>query len=181
MVSTELSLGSISSFITIISIIVVYLTNKFVKKEKLSKLFIPMSIIQSIVVIILTFSMMHLNISNEIRIGTITVNIGFLLILVYNVVNGISNPIFETSNSVIYYECMCKQNIKIEDEPNYVFWFEIMINISRSLGYLILIVVSKIGFDLNIISILIVGFTLMYIAFAYTLNTINKKYLYSIK
>lgn len=56
-----------------------------------------------------------------------------------------------------------------------------MINISRSLGYLILIVVSKIGFDLNIISILIVGFTLMYIAFAYTLNTINKKYLYSIK
>ena len=62
-----------------------------------------------------------------------------------------------------------------------MFWFEIMINISRSLGYLILIVVSKIGFDLNIISILIVGFTLMYIAFAYTLNTINKKYLYSIK
>ena len=71
-----------------------------------------MSIIQSIVVIILTFSMMHLNISNEIRIGTITVNIGFLLILLYNVVNGISNPIFETSNSVIYYECMCKQILK---------------------------------------------------------------------
>ena len=180
-VSTELSLGSISSFITIISIIVVYLTNKFVKKEKLSKLFIPMSIIQSIVVIILTFSMMYLNISNEIRIGTITVSLGFLLILLYNVVNGISNPIFETSNSVIYYECMCKQNIKIEDEPNYVFWFEIMINISRSLGYLILIIVSKIGFNLNTISILIVGFTLMYIAFAYTLNTISKKYLYSIK
>ena len=180
-VSTELSLGSISSFITIISIIVVYLANKFVKKEKLSKLFIPMSIIQSIVVIILTFSMMYLNISNEIRIGTITVSLGFLLILLYNVVNGISNPIFETSNSVIYYECMCKQNIKIEDEPNYVFWFEIMINISRSLGYLILIIVSKIGFNLNTISILIVGFTLMYIAFAYTLNTISKKYLYSIK
>ena len=173
-VSTELSLGSISSFITIISIIVVYLTNKFVKKEKLSKLFIPMSIVQSIIVIILTFSMMHLNISNEIRIGTISVSIGFLLILLYNIVNGISNPIFEISNSVIYYEGMCKQNIKIEDEPNYVFWFEIMINISRSLGYLVLIVVSKIGFDLNIISILIVGFTLMYIAFAYTLNKINK-------
>ena len=72
MVSTELSLGSISSFITIISIIVVYLTNKFVKKEKLSKMFIPMSIVQSIVVIILTFSMIHFNINNEIIIGNIT-------------------------------------------------------------------------------------------------------------
>ena len=62
------------------------------------------------------------------------------------------------------------QNISIEDEPNYVFWFEIMINLSRSIGYLILIFVSKIGFNLNIISILIVGFTVMYVAFAYTLN-----------
>lgn len=180
-VTTELSLGSISSFITIISIIVVYLTNKFVRKEKLSKLFIPMSIFQSIVVIVLTFSMMYFNINNEIRIGTLTVSIGFLLILLYNIVNGVSNPIFETSNSIIYYECMCKQNIKTEDEPNYVFWFEIMINISRSFGYLILIFVLKIGFDLNIISILIVGFTLMYIAFAYTLNTICKRYLYNAK
>ena len=180
-VTTELSLGSISSFITIISIIVVYSTNKFVRKEKLSKLFIPMSIFQSIVVIVLTFSMMYFNINNEIRIGTLTVSIGFLLILLYNIVNGVSNPIFETSNSIIYYECMCKQNIKTEDEPNYVFWFEIMINISRSFGYLILIFVSKIGFDLNIISILIVGFTLMYIAFAYTLNTICKRYLYNAK
>ncbi|HJJ18908.1 MAG TPA: hypothetical protein OIM61_06600 [Clostridiaceae bacterium] len=176
-VSTELSLGSISSFITIISIFVIYFTNKFVKKDKLSKLFIPMSIVQSIVVIILTFSMMYLDINNMIHIGTITISVGFLLILLYNIVNGISNPIFETSNSVLYYECMCKQKISIEDEPNYVFWFEIMINISRSLGYLILIFISKIGFNLNIISILIVGFTLMYIAFAYTLNKINKDYL----
>ena len=176
-VSTELSLGSISSFITIISIFVIYFTNKFVKKDKLSKLFIPMSIVQSIVVIILTFSMMYLDINNVIHIGTIMISVGFLLILLYNIVNGISNPIFETSNSVLYYECMCKQEISIEDEPNYVFWFEIMINISRSLGYLILIFISKIGFNLNIISILIVGFTLMYIAFAYTLNKINKDYL----
>ena len=176
-VSTELSLGSISSFITVISILVIYCINKFIKKENLSKVFIPLSIIQSIVVIILTFSMMYLDINNMIHIGTITINIGFLLILLYNVVNGISNPIFETSNSVVYYECMCKQNINIEDEPNYVFWFEVMTNISRSLGYLILIFVSKIGFNLNIISILIVAFTLMYIAFAYTLNKINKDYL----
>ena len=176
-VSTELSLGSISSFITVISILVIYCTNKFIKKENLSKVFIPLSIIQSIVVIILTFSMMYLDINNMIHIGTITISIGFLLILLYNVVNGISNPIFETSNSVVYYECMCKQEINIEDEPNYVFWFEIMINISRSLGYLILIFVSKIGFNLNIISVLIVAFTLMYIAFAYTLNKINKDYL----
>lgn len=178
-VSTELSLGSISSFITVISILVVYCINKYVKRENLSKVFIPMSIVQSIVVIILTFSMMYLNINNLLHIGPLTISIGFLLVLLYNVINGISNPIFETSNSVVYYECMCKQNINIEDEPSYIFWFEIMINISRSFGYLVLIFVSKIGFNLNIIATLIVVFTLMYIAFAYTLNKITRKYLIS--
>lgn len=178
-VSTELSLGSISSFITVISILVIYCINKYVKRENLSKVFIPMSIVQSIVVIILTFSMMYLNINNLLHIGPLTISTGFLLVLLYNVINGISNPIFETSNSVVYYECMCKQNINIEDEPSYIFWFEIMINISRSFGYLVLIFVSKIGFNLNIIAILIVVFTLMYIAFAYTLNKITRKYLIS--
>ncbi len=178
-VSTELSLGSISSFITVISILVIYCINKYVKRENLSKVFIPMSIVQSIVVIILTFSMMYLNINNLSHIGPLTISTGFLLVLLYNVINGISNPIFETSNSVVYYECMCKQNINIEDEPSYIFWFEIMINISRSFGYLVLIFVSKIGFNLNIIAILIVVFTLMYIAFAYTLNKITRKYLIS--
>ena len=178
-VSTELSLGSISSFITVISILVIYCINKYVKRENLSKVFIPMSIVQSIVVIILTFSMMYLNINNLLHIGPLTISTGFLLVLLYNVINGISNPIFETSNSVVYYECMCKQNINIEDEPSYIFWFEIMINISRSFGYLVLIFVSKIGFNLNIIAILIVVFTLMYIAFAYTLNKITIKYLIS--
>ena len=178
-VSTELSLGSISSFITVISILVIYCINKYVKRENLSKVFIPMSIVQSIVVIILTFSMMYLNINNLLHIGPLTISTGFLLVLLYNVINGISNPIFETSNSVVYYECMCKQNINIEDEPSYIFWFEIMINISRSFGYLVLIFVSRIGFNLNIIAILIVVFTLMYIAFAYTLNKITRKYLIS--
>lgn len=176
-VSTELSLGSISSFITIISIITVYLMNKFVKRKSLSKAFIPIAVIQSILVIILTFSMIYFDISKSLYIGTASISIGFLLVLLYNLVNGISNPIFETSNSIVYYECMNKQNITSEDEPNYVFWFEIMINASRSFGYLVLIFVSMIGFNLNVIALLIVGFTLMYIAFAYTLTKINRKYL----
>ncbi len=178
-VSTELSLGNISSFITVISIVVVYSINKFIKRDKLSKIFIPMSIIQSIVVILLTFGMLSFDINNVVNIGTISINIGFFLVLLYNIINGISNPIFETSNSVVYYKCMCKQNIDIEDEPNYMFWFEIMINVSRSFGYLILIFVSNIGFNLNIIASLIVGFTFVYIAFAYTLKKINRKYLTS--
>jgi len=176
-VSTELSLGSISSFITIISIITVYLMNKFVKRKSLSKAFIPIAVIQSILVIILTFSMIYFDISKSLYIGTASISIGFLLVLLYNLVNGISNPIFETSNSIVYYECMNKQNITSEDEPNYVFWFEIMINASRSFGYLVLIFVSMIGFNLNVIALLIVGFTLMYIVFAYTLTKINRKYL----
>lgn len=176
-VTTELSLGSISSFITVISIITIYLLNKFVKRKSLAKTFIPIAIIQSIVVILLTFGIMYFDINKSLYIGTMSVSLGFILVLLYNIVNGISNPIFETSNSIVYYECMSKQKIAIEDEPNYVFWFEIMINTSRSLGYLILIFVSMIGFNLNIIASLIVAFTLMYIAFAYTLAKINKKYL----
>lgn len=176
-VTTELSLGSISSFITVISIITIYLLNKFVKRKSLAKAFIPIAIIQSIVVILLTFGMIYFDINKSLYIGTMSISLGFALVLLYNIVNGISNPIFETSNSIVYYECMSRQKIPIEDEPNYVFWFEIMINISRSLGYLILIFVSMIGFDLNVIALLIVAFTLMYIAFAYTLTKINKKYL----
>lgn len=176
-VAIELSLGSISSCITIISILVIYFINKFIKRENLSKIFIPMSIIQSIIVIILTFSMIYLNTNSLIHIGSITISLGFLLVLLYNIINGISNPIFETSNSVVYYDCMRKQNISVEDEPSYVFWFEIMTNVPRSIGYLVLIFVSKIGFNLNVIAILIVIFTLIYIAFAYTLNKITKDYL----
>lgn len=176
-VSTEFSLGSISSFITIISILTIYFINKFVKRKSLTKAFVPIAAVQSIVVILLTFGMIYFDIEKSLHIGTITVSIGFLLVLLYNIVNGISNPIFETSNSIVYYECMCRQNIETKDEPNYVFWFEIIINISRSIGYLILIFISVIGFNLNIIALLIVGFNLMYIAFAYTLTKINKKYL----
>ena len=178
-VTTELSLGSISSFITVISIITIYLLNKFVKRKSLAKAFIPIAILQSIVVILLTFGMIYFDIDKSLYIGTMSLSLGFALVLLYNIVNGISNPIFETSNSIVYYECMSRQKISIEDEPNYVFWFEIMINISRSLGYLILIFVSMIGFDLNVIALLIVVFTLMYIAFACTLSKINKEYLKS--
>lgn len=129
------------------------------------------------IILLLTFSMIYFNINNIVYIGSITVSIGFVLVVLYNIVNGISNPIFETSNTVVYYECMCKQNIDITDEPNYVFWFEIMINIARSFGYSILIFISKIGFNLTIIACLIVAFSFMYIAFAYTLKKITKSYL----
>ncbi len=176
-VSTELSLGSISSFITVLSIVVIYCVNKFMKRRNLYKIFVPAAIIQSLVVVLLTFSMIYFDINKLINIGPIIISIGFLLVFLYNIVKGICNPIFETLNSVVYYECMCRQNIAKEDEPSYIFWFEIIINISRSLGYLILIFVSKIGFTLNVVAYLIVGFTFVYIAFAYTLRKITKKYL----
>lgn len=44
-VSTELSLGGINSFITIISIFVIYVMDKFIKRQNLSKIFIPIAII----------------------------------------------------------------------------------------------------------------------------------------
>lgn len=176
-VQKEFSLGSITSVMTIVSILTVYIVTSFVKRKKLSKLYIPMAIIQSIIVIILTFSITHFNINSSLDIGIFSVSTGLILILLYNLINSISNPIFETSNTVVFYECMKKQDIKTGNEPNYIFWFEIMINSSRSFGYLILIFVSSIGFDLTIISFLIVLFSFMYIAFAYTLKVIEQKYL----
>lgn len=70
-----------------------------------------------------------------------------------------------------------KQKVSVEDEPSYVFWFEIIINGSRSLGYVILIIVSKFAFNLNVIAILIALFTLVYISFAFVLSKIGNKYL----
>ena len=176
-VTTELSLGSISSFITIISILVVCFMNKYSKKQKLYKIFIPLSVIQCIMVILLTYGMIYLDINKTLYIGQISISLGFILVLLYNIINGVSNPIFETSNSIAYYECMSKQKISVDDEPNYVFWFELIINISRSLGYLILIFISIVGFNINIIATMIAGFTFMYIAYAYTLKKIFKEYI----
>lgn len=175
-VGSEASLGKINSFITIVSIIVIYIVNKYLKKEILSKLFIPIAIIQSIVITLLTTGMIYGDINLEVTIITYSINLGFLLMLLYNIVNGISNPIFEVSNGIVYYEYMCKQKLRIEDEPNFIFFFEIICNVFRSIGYLILILVAKIGFNLNIIVTLIVVFSFIYIAFAYTLREITEKY-----
>lgn len=176
-VEKEFSLGSITSIMTIVSIFTVYVVTNFIKRKNLSKLYIPISIIQSIIVIILAFSITNLNISSSLNIGTFTISVSFILILLYNLINSISNPIFETSNTIVSYECMEKQDIKTGNEPNYIFWFEIMINSSRSFGYLILIFISSIGFDLTIISFLLVLFSFMYIVFAYILKVIEQKYL----
>ena len=70
-----------------------------------------------------------------------------------------------------------KKKISIKDESSYVFWFEIIINGSRSLGYVILIIVLKFAFNLNVIAILIALFTLVYISFAFVLSKIGNKYL----
>lgn len=176
-VKTEFSLGNISSFITVISIMVIYGVNRCVKRKILCKLFVPLAIIQSIVVILLSLGMIYFDVSKELMVGGIMISVGFILVLLYNLINGISNPIFETFNQVVYYELMKRQHLGVKDEPSYVFWFEIMINLSRSLGYLILIIVSNFMFNINVIVGLIVLFTLVYISFAYVLSKIGKEYL----
>lgn len=124
---------------------------------------------------IVTFTMIFGNINSNVFSSHLTV--GYILILVYNIVNGICNPIFEYVNNIIYYECMSKQKIDIEDEPNYNFYFETINNISRAIGYVILILVSVLSFNLKIVAILIVCFTIMYIAFAFSLKEIEQKFL----
>ena len=172
-VKNEFSLGNINSFITIISMVIIYILGKYVSKKSFSKSFIPIAIIQSIMVLILTFSMIFGDINIYLNNS---VTLGYLLIIIYNIINSICNPIFEYANSIIYYECMAKQKIEEKDEPNYNFFFETILNISRAVGYVVLILVSKIGFNINIIAILIVGFTFIYVLFSYLLKEIDQKY-----
>jgi len=54
----------------------------------------------------LTFGIIHLNLDKLLNIGPMTISVGLLLVVLYNVINGIRNPIFETSNLVVYYECI---------------------------------------------------------------------------
>ena len=174
-VENEFSLGNISSFITVISMVIIYILGKYVNKKKLSKSFVPLAVLQSFIIIILSFSMIFGDINANFFNSTVT--LGFVLILIYNIVNGICNPIFEYANNIIYYECMVKQKIEKEYEITYNFIFETILNISRATGYMILILIAMTNFNLNVIACMIVGFTLMYIVFSYLLKEIEQRYL----
>ena len=87
--------------------------------------------------------------------------------------------VFASIGNAFYYypqQILIKRVNKESNFQNYITKDQ-LINVSRSIGYVILIIISKIGFNLNIIACLIVAFTLVYIAFAYTLNKITTKYL----
>lgn len=174
-VKNEFSLGNISSFITAISIIIIYILGKYVNRKKLSKSFVPLAVIQSFVILLLSFYMIFGDVNATICNSTVT--LGFVLVLAYNIVNGICNPIFEYSNNIIYYECMVKQKIEKEYEITYNFIFETILNIARATGYVILILISMANFNLNIVAFMILGFTLIYIVFSYLLKEIEQKYL----
>ncbi len=168
-VKTEASVGWISSLITIIGAITVFLVNKYFSRKMLANTFIPLAIVQAFIVIGLTFSMIYLDL-NKVIIG---MTLGYLIILVYNIVNGIVNPIFEVANETVYYENMNTDIIDTKLHSSYTYFFEVAINIPRILGYVILLIVSSFGFTVNNISILICALSMMYIAFAYTLRKLE--------
>lgn len=180
-VNSELSLGGINSFTTIISIITIYVINRYINRKDLSKIFIPVAIMQSIVIIFLATSLSTINANQSLAIFSTSINIMFLLILIYNIVNAISNPVFELANKIIYFEFMDKQNIDVKDEANYIFYFEIIGHIFRSIGYIILIIASKVGVTASKVTWLIIFLSLMYIGVAYVLRTIDMKYIVSNK
>lgn len=169
-VKTEASVGWISSLITLIGAIIVFVVNKYFSRKMLANTFIPLAIIQAFIVILLTFSMIYIDL-NKLVLG---ITIGYLIILVYNIVNGIVNPIFEVANETVYYENMNTDFIDSKLHSSYTYLFEVAINIPRILGYVILLIVSSFGFTINNISILICALSMMYIAFAYTLRKLEK-------
>lgn len=175
---SELSLGALKSVVAIMALVVVYIVNQKLPRRTLAKVFVPIAIIQSIIIVVLTCAMMYLKVDSIVAYG---LSVGTLLICLYNIVNGFSDPIFELANEMVFYECMCKQDIDEADEVSYVFWFEIITAFSRSLGYFVLFLVSLSGFNFNFICILVVVISFIYILFAYSLRRINSGYLNDLK
>ena len=102
------------------------------------------------------------------------VSTSLIIVLLYNLLNGIVNPIFEVANETIYYENINPNIIDKSLDSSYTYYFEVMINIPRIIGYIILYLVSLIGFNVTNICILILILSFMYIAFAVTLRKLNE-------
>lgn len=166
---TESSLGNLTGIITIVGIITLYLFNKKIPRNKQKQFYIPMSIIQMILTLFLTISYIKFN-SNSIVLG---VSLGLIIVVLYNLLNGIINPIFEVANETIYYENINPSIIDKSLSSSYTYYFEVAINIPRIIGYLLLYLMSLIGFNIVNICILIFILSTMYVWFAITLRKLN--------
>ena len=175
-VNNEFSLGQITSIVTALSIITTYMASK-IKRQNFIKMFLPLSIMQFLVILVLTLSIAYLDTSTNLNILLFSLPLGMLLVWIYNLVNGLVNPIFDVASNTIYFEVMGMKGINKEDQPSYIFLLETAITVSRSIGYAVLLLVSLIGFNVGMLTTLILIFSLMYIAFAYTLKKINQEYL----
>lgn len=166
---TESSLGNLTGIITIVGIITLYLFNKKIPRNKQKQFYIPMSIIQMILTLFLTISYIKFN-SNSIVLG---VSLGLIIVVLYNLLNGIINPIFEVANETIYYENINPSIIDKSLSSSYTYYFEVAINIPRIIGYILLYLMSLIGFNIVNICILIFILSTMYVWFAITLRKLN--------
>lgn len=166
---TESSLGNLTGIITIVGIITLYLFNKKIPRNKQKQFYIPMSIIQMILTLFLTISYIKFN-SNSIILGA---SLGLIIVVLYNLLNGIINPIFEVANETIYYENINPSIIDKSLSSSYTYYFEVAINIPRIIGYLLLYLMSLIGFNIVNICILIFILSTMYVWFAITLRKLN--------
>lgn len=169
-IKTESGLGNITGLITFIGVITLYLVNNKIPRKERKKLFIPMAIVQAVITLILTISI--IKIDNDLML--LGVSVSLIIVFLYNLLNGIVNPIFEVANETIYYENIDSKVMDKELDSSYTYWFEVAINIPRILGYVVLYIVSLFGFNVINICILIFVLSLMYIAFAITLKELSQ-------
>ena len=169
-IKTESGLGNITGLITFIGVITLYLVNNKIPRKERKKLFIPMAIVQAVITLILTISI--IKIDNDLML--LGVSVSLIIVFLYNLLNGIVNPIFEVANETIYYENIDSKVMDKELDSSYTYWFEVAINIPRIIGYIVLYIVSLFGFNVINICILIFVLSLMYIAFAITLKELSQ-------
>lgn len=167
---TESSLGNVTGIITLIGVITLYLFSNKITREKQRKWYIPMAVVQMMLTGILTLSIIKIPLDSMF----FGVSTSLIIVLLYNLLNGIVNPIFEVANETIYYENINPNIIDKSLDSSYTYYFEVMINIARIIGYIILYLVSLIGFNVTNICILILILSFMYIAFAVTLRKLNE-------
>ena len=168
-VKTERDLGNINALITLIGVVSLYLVNNKIPRTKRKNIFIPMSIIQAVITLVLTVSIIKIDNSSTL----LGINISLIIVLIYNLLKGIVTPIFEVANETIYYENIDNKVIDTELDSSYTYYFEVVTNIPRIIGYIILYIVSLFGFNITNLCILILALSIMYIAYAITLKILS--------
>lgn len=161
-----LTFGFVIAFVVIISSICIFILNKYLSQHKIGKMLIPLSLIQIGIILAISIAFTTLNVQNTHIILGFAMTIGFVLMLLYNLINGIIDSIFEVSDDIAYYEAQDAMQLDSELQPSFMYNSEAWGIAGRVLSFMVLILIGLFQFNINIIVILIFICSFSYILYA---------------